>query len=63
MQTLPVAGDHVRIPFGLTTVKGVVRNAYNEGSGPQVTIELHIPGADPVTGTFPLDIVEPAEAA
>jgi hypothetical protein len=63
VQTLPAAGDHVQIQFGLHLVEGVVRNAYNEGSGPQVVIELHIPGADPVTGTFPLDEVQPAEAA
>jgi hypothetical protein len=58
MDVLPIAGDRVRVGGGL--FEGVVVDAYNEGSGPHVTIEIEMPGAEPDTATFPLRYVEPA---
>lgn len=61
---LPDVGAHVRVPWGLNSAEGEVVDAYDSGIGGQVVVAVHIEGGDEtLTVTFPVDLVEMAEAA
>jgi hypothetical protein len=53
-------GDHVRVPWGLDTLEGVVEDIYETGSGPRVVVRVAVPGSseDGETVTLPADTVE-----
>lgn len=59
MDVLPIPGDRVQVPVDHNMFKGYVVHAYDTGSQPRVTIEIHIPDVEPYTATFPLKYVEP----
>ena len=63
MDVLPIAGDRVRVPVGAGVFEGIVVDAYDTGYEPQVTIEIHLPYAEPYTATFPMQYVEPVPEA
>lgn len=64
MQTLPRAGDRVTIPWGLGEVDGEVVTAYGHGAHRHVTIDVLLEGTDePLRVTFPLEVVDLAQAA
>jgi hypothetical protein len=53
-------GDYVRVPWGLETVDGVVKDIYESSHGRRVVIRVTVPGAseDGETVTLPADDVE-----
>jgi hypothetical protein len=58
-------GDHVRVPWGLDTVDGVVEDIYDSSHGPRMLVRVAIPGAseEGETITLPADEVQlPDEA-
>jgi restriction endonuclease len=58
-------GDHVRVPWGLDTLDGVVEDVYETGAGPRVLIRVLVPGGseEAETLTLPADAVELADEA
>jgi hypothetical protein len=56
-QSLQV-GDHVRVPWGLDTLDGVVEDVYETGAGPRVVVRM----LDPDTSEEAETVALPAEA-
>lgn len=56
----PRVGDHVRVPWGLDTLDGVVEDVYETGAGPRVVIRILDPDASGETETvaLPAEVVE-----
>lgn len=63
MTKLPRIGTRVLVPFGRGRSEGEVVDAY-DSIGPYVRVAIDLLGTDEtLTVTFPLDQVEPANAA
>jgi len=63
MTKLPRIGTRVLVPFGRGRSEGEVVDAYGS-IGPYVRVAIDLLGTDePLTVTFPLDQVEPANTA
>lgn len=62
----PAVGDHVRVPWGLDVLDGVVVQTYSTGSGRRAVVQVSVPGATEedsaaTTVTLPVDALEPAD--
>jgi hypothetical protein len=60
-----LVGDHVRIPWGLDTLDGVVEDIYEHGSSRRVVVRVAVPGAgdDGETVTLPAEVVRSQDEA
>jgi hypothetical protein len=64
MRNLPKVGDRVTIPWGRHDVDGDVIAVYTTGYAPRARVSVFIEGnAEPMTVTFPIEWMEPAQVA
>jgi hypothetical protein len=57
-------GDHVRVPWGLDTLEGVIEDVYETGAGRRVVVRALAPDiGEPETVSLPAETVELADEA